>query len=97
MLEYVIGDVNDAKQLFTTKEAIDLCDKEIAWLKSLRPQYHGDVTMTEAYKMGFEAGKASSWKPSEEQMDSLRDTIANTKGYSYSIYLPEIYEQLKKL
>ena len=97
MLEYVIGDVNDAKQLFTTKEAIDLCDKEIAWLKSLRPQYHGDVTMTEAYKMGFEAGKASSWKPSEEQMDSLRDTIANTKGYSYSIYLPELYEQLKKL
>lgn len=97
MLEYVIGDVNDAKQLFTTKAAINLCDKEIAWLKSLRPQYHGDVTMTEAYKMGFEAGKASSWKPSEEQMDSLCDTIANTKGYSYSIYLPELYEQLKKL
>jgi len=97
MLEYVIGDVNDAKQLFTTKAAINLCDKEIAWLKSLRPQYHGDVTMTEAYKMGFEAGKASSWKPSEEQMDSLRDTIANTKGYSYSIYLLELYEQLKKL
>lgn len=97
MLEYVIGDVNDAKQLFTTKAAIDLCDKEIAWLKSLRPQYHGNVTMTEAYKMGFEAGKASSWKPSEEQMDSLCDTIANTKGYSYSIYLPELYEQLKKL
>lgn len=38
MLEYVIDDVNDAKQLFATKEAIDLCDKEIAWLKSLRPQ-----------------------------------------------------------
>ena len=38
MLEYVIGDVNDAKQLFSTKEAIDLCDKEIAWLKSLRFQ-----------------------------------------------------------
>ena len=38
MLEYVIGDVNDAKQLFATKEAIYLCDKEIAWLKSLRPQ-----------------------------------------------------------
>ena len=38
-----------------------------------------------------------SWKPSEEQMDSLCDTIANTKGYSYSIYLPELYEQLKKL
>ena len=38
-----------------------------------------------------------SWKPSEDQMRSLRDTIINTKGYSYSIYLPEIYEQLKKL
>ena len=39
MLEYVIGDVNDAKQLFANKEAIDLCDKEIAWLKSLRPSW----------------------------------------------------------
>lgn len=39
----------------------------------------------------------SRWKPSEEQMDSLRDTIIQTKGYSYSMYLPEIYEQLKKL
>ena len=38
-----------------------------------------------------------SWKPSEEQMDSLRDTIVQTKGYSYSMYLPELYEQLKKL
>ena len=37
------------------------------------------------------------WKPSEEQMDSLRDTIIHTKGYSYSMYLPELYEQLKKL
>lgn len=44
-------------------------------------------------------GKESrkDWKPSEKQMDSLRDTIVNTKGYSYSIYLPELYEQLKKL
>ena len=39
----------------------------LCFIKSLRPQYHGDVTMTEAYKMGLEAGKASSWKPSEEQ------------------------------
>ena len=38
-----------------------------------------------------------SWRPSEEQMDSLRDTIVQTKGYSYSMYLPELYEQLKKL
>lgn len=39
MLEYVIGDVNDAKQLYTTKEAKDMADKEIAWLKSLRPSW----------------------------------------------------------
>ena len=53
----------------------DDVDKSVDWLenrlKSLRPQYHGDVTMTEAYKMGFEAGKASSWKPSEEQTNNV--------------------------
>ena len=42
MLGYVISDVNDSKQLFATKEARDLCDKEIAWLKSLRPQKKED-------------------------------------------------------
>lgn len=36
MLKYVIDNVNDAKQLFASKEAVDLCDKEITWLKSLR-------------------------------------------------------------
>lgn len=40
---------------------------------------------------------SDNWKPSKEQMDSLHDTIVQTKGYSYSIYLPELYEQLKKL
>ena len=38
MLEYVIGDVNDIKQLYKTQKAKDIADKEIAWLKSLRPQ-----------------------------------------------------------
>ena len=38
MLEYIIGDVNDATQLYATREAKDMADKEIAWLKSLRPQ-----------------------------------------------------------
>ena len=45
------------------------------WLKSRRPQYHGDVTMTEAYKMGLETGKASSWKPSELEKGALRTAI----------------------
>ena len=42
-------------------------------------------------------GNFHSWKPSEEQMDSLRNTIIATKGYNYSVFLPELYEQLKKL
>lgn len=53
------------------------------WLKSLRPDSYKNCN--------------SRWKPSEEQMDSLRDTIVQTKGYSYSMYLPDLYEQLKKL
>ena len=44
-------------------------------LKFICPQYHGDVTMTEAYKMGLEAGKASSWKPSELEKGALRTAI----------------------
>lgn len=62
-------------------EDIDKAFKENDWAKIMR--YY------EKYR--------PHWKPSEEQMDSLRDTIVQTKGYSYSVYLPELYEQLKKL
>lgn len=51
--------------------SIESIESLIDWLKFLRPQYHGDVTMTEAYKMGLEAGKASSWKPSEKQTNNV--------------------------
>ena len=37
------------------------------------------------------------WKPSEEQMDSLHNAIVRCKGYYDTIYLPELYEDLKKL
>lgn len=37
------------------------------------------------------------WKPSEEQMNSLYETIVQTKGYQYSMYLSELYEKLKAL
>ena len=63
-------------------------------LESIRPQYHGDVTMTEAYKMGLEAGKASSWKPSEEQMKALQNAVALT---ACDKELARLYNQLKKL
>ena len=74
-------------------------------LKSLRPQYHGDVTMTEAYKMGLEAGKASSWKPSEEQMEAFRGYIedfqaraeAAVGGWNNFDVMIRLYENLKKL
>jgi hypothetical protein len=70
-----------------------LREKQVSFLKSLRPQYHGDVTMTEAYKMGLEAGKASSWEPSEEQMAALE---AATVRYQ-STGLESLFEDLKKL
>ena len=69
-------------------------------IKSLHPQYHGDVTMTEAYKIGLEAGKASSWKPSEEQMEALERT---TRLANFGLEedrrkaLVSLYEQLKKM
>ena len=75
-------------------------DELISWLKFLRPQYHGDVTMTEAYKMGLEAGKASSWKPSKEQMDSLERAIIllEKQGHFVEVdILKSIQRNLKKL
>lgn len=51
-------------------------DKLLSWLKSFRPQYHGDVTMTEAYKMGKEAGEASHWELNEEDKQYFDDLIA---------------------
>ena len=76
--------------------------KLASMLKSLRPQYHGDVTMTEAYKMGLEAGKASSWKPSEEQMEAFRIYLYNPQYIDNSedikIKLVEsLYNDLLKL
>ena len=59
--------------------------------------WEGDYDIAYAPYSNFLKSLRPSWKPSEEQMDSLRDTIINTKGYSYSMYLPELYEQLKKL
>ena len=76
---------------------------EITWLinrfKSLRPQYHGDVTMTEAYKMGLEAGKVSSWKPSEHQMTILKavkEYVGVGSGY-WGEALGSLIEDLEKL
>ena len=63
MRNLLIETLDDNSHFFPFKETKK---KMSDWLKSLKPQYHGDVTMTEAYKMGLEAGKASSWKPSEK-------------------------------
>lgn len=91
MLEYAIGDLNDAKQLFHAKDAIDLCDKEIAWLKSLRPQPKRDCKDCAMFLNG-ECTKPH-WKPSEEQMAALE---AATVRYQ-STGLESLYEDLKKL
>ena len=74
-----------------------LREKQVSFLKSLRPQYHGDVTMTEAYKMGLEAGKASSWKPSEEQMEALKKVTGNAvDADEYYPALATLYYDLKE-
>ena len=92
------GRVDGMKGGFVTKA------EAISMLKFLRPQYHGDVTMTEAYKMGKEAGEASHWKPNEEQMEALNDTInilaaspfLHQNDYLFNI-LNGLREELKKL
>ena len=85
MIGCIIDDIREAKRNSDKEYFKELCDKEIAWLKSLRPQYNGDVTMTEAYKMGKEAGEASHWKPSEDHLSALLAALT------------DLYEQLKKL
>ena len=72
-------------------------DADINWLKFLKPQYHGDVTMTEAYKMGLEAGRASSWKPSEEQIQALEKAIVRAHSADDIPILTELRDKLKKL
>lgn len=71
------------EKFFDAQTAADMREWLNTRLKSLRPVSKDSLQ--------------THWKPSEEQMDSLRDTIVQTKGYSYSMYLPELYEQLKKL
>ena len=60
MLEYIIGDVNDAKQLYTTKEAKDMADKEIAWLKSLRQQKKPDCDGCAKHLEGYINGRTDA-------------------------------------
>lgn len=74
MLEYVIGDVNDAKQLFTTKEAIDLYDKEIAWLKSLRPSWKPSEEQMEALLSKLPVVKGSGDKV-QDILESLYNDL----------------------
>ena len=94
--EWSEDDEDNLHRVIRVLEDNDSDWKELSdWLKSLRPQYHGDVTMTEAYKMGLEAGKASSWKPSEEQMNAL-NKACRFIPYNCDI-LESLYEQLKKL
>ena len=84
----------------TTSEAIDVFKEYLTTKIVPRP-----IELIEASKVAIEVltqqleetDKQFHWKPSEEQMCSLKDTIVNTKGYQYSVYLLELYEQLKKL
>ena len=73
--------------------------RERDWIKSFRPQYHGDITMTEAYKMGKEAGEASHWKPTELQMTILKavkEYVGKGSGY-WGEGLGSLIDDLEKL
>lgn len=48
----------------------------LSFLKRLRPQYCGNITMTEAYKMGKEAGEASHWKPNAQEIQAIKTAIS---------------------
>ena len=100
MLNSCISSIEEAKEnryAYKETDGDTSYDHEISWLKFLRPQYHGDVTMTEAYKMGLEAGEASSWKPSEEQMNKLKEVIYGLCTCGNGPVLKSLYEDLKKL
>lgn len=98
MLNCCISSIEEAKEYrwyaYKKTDGDTSYDREIDWLKSLRPSWKPSEV---CYGQKGDPDPAGVWKPGKEQMDSLRDTIVNTKGYQYSAYLPELYEQLKKL
>ena len=71
MLDDYLGNDCSICEEKTARLRDEIHNELFPWLEFLRPQYHGDVTMTEAYKMGLEAGKASSWKPIEKQTNNV--------------------------
>ena len=68
--DYISNDCSICEER-TARLRDEIHNELFPWLEFLRPQYHGDVTMTEAYKMGLEAGKASSRKPNEKQTNNV--------------------------
>ena len=101
----IISDLRWGRRNSVSDKDIRQYDEEINWmenkLKSLRPQYHGDVTMTEAYKMGLEAGEASSWKPSEEQIGALNYAYCElfkrkNVGHNILFHLQKLIDHLRE-
>ena len=78
MLEYIIGDVNDAKQLYTTQEAKDMADKEIAWLKSLRPSWKPSEEQMDALAYAIQIlddGLSPKAAKAGEELEHLREQL----------------------
>jgi len=73
------------------------------WLKTIFKSFcpqSNTMSIKDVIKFGnleYEEGLNHHWNPSDEQMDCLKETIIQTKGYQYSWCLPELYEQLEKL
>lgn len=113
MLNCCISSIEEAKEnryAYKETDGDTSYDREIDWLKSLRPQPHtvsikdatkfGNLEYERGVKDGIQSEKSRHWKPSEEQIYSLGTVV---KGYnectvgSVGYHLKEMYEQLKKL
>lgn len=111
MLNSCISSIEEAKEnryAYRETDGDTSYDHEISWLKSLRPQPHtvsvkdatkfGNLEYERGVKDGIQSEKSRHWKPSEEQMDALKELIddANRAGW-VTPGATELYEQLKKL
>ena len=114
MLNCCISSIEEAKEnryAYKETDGDTSYDREIDWLKSLRPQPHtvstnnatkfGNLEYERGVKDGIQSEKSHQWKPSEEQMDALRASNSYWRGASNETpcinLLESLYNDLKKL
>lgn len=91
----IIKDIDQLKRASKIEQLSDVYDKEISWLKSLKPQSNlYDI----GYNDGYSAAKYNHWKPTEEQMEIIGMILTNeSMDDNIARILRELKEQLEKL